>query len=100
MRMSLITVGVLVTAAFNSAWIAEGANNNCAAVERLAMRLTTEKGTSPGMLVKGFIALSDGRLAAGMASDKLPHLPTPVACAITYWNGSISDIQKKAATAN
>jgi len=94
-RYSWMTVGVVgaVALAFvNSAWIVEGANNNCAALERVAFRSTVQNDhKNPGVwLAQGFFALSDGRMAANMAAQKFPDVPTPLSCLFVYWNGARS----------
>ncbi|MGY8683364.1 hypothetical protein Q2941_37140 [Bradyrhizobium sp. UFLA05-153] len=80
----LIVIGPIILATLNSAWL-EGANGNCAAVERLAVRKTTKPGEGTNPFVTGFMALSDGRLAAQMASENVPGVPAPLPYLIVYW---------------
>ena len=74
----------------NSAWIAEGANNNCAAFEQMVFRETAAKdnGKTPqlGMgLATLFFAASNGSNAARMAAEKFPGIPTALSCNMAYW---------------
>jgi hypothetical protein len=91
MNKTLIIIGIAAVAALNSPWLMEGATNNCAAVERLALRATAkpaDRDHKAGMaLAEGFFALSDGRIAAHAAAEKLAGIPTPISCLIGYWYG-------------
>lgn len=91
---SLIVCGVIAAAALSSPWLIEGASNNCAAVERVGMRKVQAERASQSnseqlgaSIAMGFFALSDGRIAAGMAAKHLPDVPVPLACLVGYWRG-------------
>ncbi|MBO4221972.1 hypothetical protein [Bradyrhizobium neotropicale] len=84
----IIAVGLVAIAALNSAWIVEGTDNNCAALERVALRKSAEKEGKPvNGLAAGFMVLSNGRMAAAMVTKELPSVPTPLACVAGYWIG-------------
>ena len=89
MKSSWIIAGIVVLAGLNGPWLIEGASNNCAAVERLAVRSAAAKqeDKNPDPFVIGFMAVSDGRIAVAAAQEKLPDVPTPLACAIAYYTG-------------
>jgi hypothetical protein len=82
---------VLIFAAFaaailNSAWIVEGADSNCAAVERLALRQVVKKDEklATSAMAASLIGLSNGRFAA-MKAAQVSSFPTPIVCLSLYW---------------
>lgn len=85
----LIVCGVIV-ALLNSAWIVEGTDNNCAAVERLAVRQVSKKDEKPEVtaMTMGLISLSNGRFAA-MKASQVSSLPVPLVCLSVYWGSTL-----------
>jgi hypothetical protein len=88
----LLIAAAVVIAAFNSAWIYEGADNNCAAYEvAVAGRVAASDPDKSNAATMGrafagaLIRASNGRFAAAMAKEQFPSLPTPVACNLVYW---------------
>lgn len=86
-----IVIGLVIIGALNSAWIAESADSNCAALEQLVMRLTAKKDDNASVwarvLLKGF---SNGRLAEAAALNNNPETPAPITCTIAYWRISLN----------
>jgi hypothetical protein len=99
MKKFLILVGIVV-AVLNSAWIAEGTSNNCAAYESWAMKKairtsdtnSAAKSIGAGMAV-ALMRQSNGAFAAAIAAEKVPQLPTSVSCNLVYWYATLGGIE-------
>lgn len=89
---NLLIAGGLALFALNSAWIYEGADNNCAAYEvAVAGRVAASDPdkSNAAMIGRAFagtlIRASNGRFAAAVAKEKFPALPTGLSCNLVYW---------------
>ena len=86
-----IVAGLIAIGAINSPWMVEGADNNCGAVEQLAMRMTATKGDAAAVwasvLLKG---LSNGRFAEAAALNNNPDTPAAITCGLAYWRASLN----------
>lgn len=88
-----LVMGAVALAVLNSGWLLEGGDNNCAALERLAMRKAMEhdpamKDNKLGLAVAaGFMGLSNGRMAEQAAAVRFPGVPATGACMLGYWVG-------------
>ena len=84
MKINWLKVSVAAGIIFmlNSAWVMEGTDNNCAALERLEVKKTNPKST----IVRAAMNFSNGALASAVASRNNPYLPTALSCNVAYWS--------------
>ena len=83
--MKSICVSILILAGI-FAWplVNEGSADQCGAVEKLALRIGTNRGIPANILQ----AFSGGKLAELLARGQYPDLPPWVACTYVYWKAT------------
>jgi len=81
---TLLLLLVLAAGVFVYPMLREGAGGQCDALEKLGVRVATDRGV-PAQLLQ---SLSNGRMADVMVRSRYPDLPPGIACTLLYWKAA------------